>query len=95
MKLEDVFKQGHSVAVTRGPLRRVVHCPNTQGTTGMWPVADDALEAVVFRKKVEPGDLAGTLSDADKAADTWSADEDHCWCEECHATRKMLETHGD
>ena len=95
MKLDDVFNQGHHVAITRGPVRRVVHCQNAQGTEGMWPVADDALDAVVFRKRVEPSDLAGTLSDTDKTSTVWSADEDHCWCEDCHATRKMLETQGD
>jgi hypothetical protein len=95
MTLDDIFNAGHLVAFTHGPMRYVVRCPNPPKDDGYWPVAEDVIDAVAYRKRAEPGDLAGLLSDTDKEATHWKVDDDHCWCDECAGTRKMLETQGD
>ncbi len=95
MTLNEIFNAGHFVAFTHGPMRYVVRSSDPFKNDGFVPVADDVVEAVAYRKAVEPGDLAGALSETDMVATHWKVDDNHCWCDECSGTRKMLETQGD
>jgi hypothetical protein len=95
MKLEEIFSKGHFVAITPGPIRYVARCPFPPAGDGYWPVSGKTVDGVAYKKRVEAEDLDGSLSAADLTADTWNVDDGHCWCEECAASRKMLETQGD
>lgn len=96
MKLEEIFAQGHCVAFTPGPMRFVVNASKGEGAEAeMWLVSEDAMDSIAYRKRVETEDLAGTLSDDDKGKDTWAVDDSYCWCDDCAASRKMLETQSD
>ncbi len=96
MKLEEIFAEGHLVAFTPGPMRFVVNASKGEGgEVGMWLVTEEAMDAIAYRKRVETEDLAGTLGDDDKGSDAWNVDDSFCWCEDCAASRKMLETQSD
>ncbi len=95
MKLDEIFGEGHLVAFTPGPMRYVVKCAKDGTSDGLWLVSEEAMETVVYRKKVETSDLSGTVTDDDKSSNVWNVDDSFCWCEECSASRKMLETQSD
>jgi hypothetical protein len=95
MKLDEIFGQGHRVAYTAGPMRHVVKAAKDGTDEGLWVISEDAMETVAYRKKVAVEDLAGTLSDDDKASGDWNVDDSFCWCDECSSSRKMLETQCD
>lgn len=76
-------------------MRYVAKAPNASKEDGPWSISVDAVDAVAYRKTVTTEDLEGTLTETDTAASHWKVDDDHCWCDECAGTRKMLETHGD
>jgi hypothetical protein len=90
--LDEIFNAGHFLAYTHGPIRHVARAPDASNETGPWAISADAVDAVGYRKTVTTEDLEGDLSDTDQEATGWKVDDDHCWCEECASTRKMLET---
>ncbi|RMG15707.1 MAG: hypothetical protein D6731_07730 [Planctomycetota bacterium] len=95
MKLQEIFGRGHFVAVASSPVRYVARCPFPPAGDGYWPVSAATLDGVAHRKRVEAEDLEGTLSADDLRSEHWKVDDSHCWCEECSASRKMLETQSD
>ncbi len=95
MTLAEVFAEGHHVATSRGTSRYVVQCPAPPAPNGWWLIRPDAVPAVMYRRQVTPKDLGGSLGVSDLQGGRWVADADHCWCPECSASRKMLETHED
>lgn len=95
MTLAEVFSAGHRVAVSKGARRTVVLAANPPAPEGWWLVREDALPAVVYKKAVGPGDLAGSLGAVDMTANHWDADDEYCWCQNCSNSRRMFETQGD
>ncbi len=95
MELAEIFKKGHRVAVERSQSRVVVHCLQDGGDEGSWLISLDTLPRVAYRRKVDPDDLSGMVSNADRAGEGWSVDDKNCWCDNCHTMRKMLETHDE
>ena len=95
MKLADIFEQGHRIAVETSENRIVVRCLQDGGDEGNWLIASDALPRVAYRKKVDPDDLKGLVSAADRSNEGWTVDTGNCWCDTCTTSRKMLETHDE
>lgn len=91
MKLEEIFAQGHGVALTRNPVRRVVKLSGPPDKAGFWLVRMKALPGLVVKRRAEPEDLDGRLP-ADQAGGDWSVDFAHCWCERCNETRLLSQT---
>lgn len=94
MTLDEVFTAGHSVALSRNPLRRAVRIEQPPDKAGIWVVSPGSVPALPAKKRVDAGDLVSKVEGQAREGE-WGVDFAHCWCAACTESRRLSQTACD
>ena len=50
---------------------------------------------MAISRKVDEGVLSEAISAEAAGENVWEPDYDYCWCDKCHESRRLSDTHCD